>query len=238
MSEFYKSTKTWSLITIAGLAFVSLFQGFSILVGLGQLLNPNAVLDLDEDGVVSVWLMLQSVVALLQFPLYILTIVAFLVWLNRSHKNLLALRPSHLNFSSGWAVGWWFIPFLALYKPFQVVREVWWESDPDIPEEQMFLTESLHSAPTYMGVWWTFWLISNFANNIAGRIFDPDRTDNVFAVGIVFIVSSVLTIIAGVLAIQVVRDVTARQAARHANVRTIESVAADSQPYSGHESTS
>ncbi|MGD9562132.1 MAG: DUF4328 domain-containing protein [Pyrinomonadaceae bacterium] len=225
MNDVYRSTKTWSLITIAGLAFISIFELFAILIGIGQLVNPDAVVNLDEDGLTSVWLMIQGILALLQFPVYVATIVAFLVWLNRSYKNLHSLRPSHLEFSSGWAVGYWFIPVLMLWKPFQIVREVWWESDPVIPEDQLFLTASLHNAPTYMGFWWAFWLISNVANNIASRMFDLEGTRYVAVAGIAFIAAAILTIVAAALAIAVVRDITRRQAARFLSVRDLEAQA-------------
>ncbi|MBK9154860.1 MAG: DUF4328 domain-containing protein [Chloracidobacterium sp.] len=222
MSENYRSARSWSLTTIAGLAFVTLFQAGTALIGFGQILSPDMALDLDEDGVISAWAMIWGLLALFQFPVFVFTVVSFLIWLNRAHKNLLALRPSFLRFSSGWAVGWWFIPFANLVRPFQVVREVWWESDPEIPEDRMFLTESLHSAPTYMGVWWAFWLLSNFASNLLDRLFDPERMENVAEIGALMVVASSLTIVAGILAIMVVKDITARQSARFAAVNDLE----------------
>jgi hypothetical protein len=230
MSDTFRPNKTWSLITIAGLAFIVFFNAGVILTAIGQILNPELVLELDDGESISPWYMIQGLLALFRMPVFIATIVAFLIWLNRAHKNLLALRPTYLRFSSGWAVAWWFIPFANLVKPFQVVREVWAESDPEIPEGQMFLTESLHSAPTYMGFWWAFWLAGNFATNVADKMFDPDRTDNVAAIGIAFIISSSLVIAAGVLAIKVVRDITERQAARFQAVKRLEELETDSQP--------
>jgi len=216
--DHYRSLKTLSIVTIAGLAFIGVFELIAIVLGLGQIISPDMSFDVDEDGPISAWLMLQGLILLAQVPFYIGTIVLFLVWLNRAHKNLLALRPSHLEFSSGWAVGWWFVPFANLVKPFQVVREVWWESDPQIHDGEMFLTASLHSAPAYMGFWWAFWILSNIVANILSRIYDPGRMETVFIVGFVFILSGVLTAIAAGLAITVVRDITVRQEKRHGAV--------------------
>jgi hypothetical protein len=85
----------------------------------------------------------------------------------------------------------------------------------------MFLTESLHGAPTYMGLWWAFWIISNVANNIASKVYDPQTSEEVFISGVVLIISSILTVAAAVLAGMVVRDITARQAARHLAVNSL-----------------
>lgn len=183
---------------------------------------PDSVIDLGEEGPMSAWYLIYGLLTIVKVPVTIATVVVFLIWLNLSHKNLLALRPAFLRFSSGWAVGWWFIPFANLVKPFQVVREVWCESDPEIPQDQMFLTESLHSAPTFMALWWGFWLAANIVTNGVDKLFDLDRTDNVSVVGLGFVVASALTIIAAVLAIKVVRDITSRQAARFISVQRLE----------------
>ncbi len=214
MNEIYRSAKTLSILTIIGLALIGLFEALAVFIGFAQLASPEMVIDLDDGAETSLWLMLQGVVILLQVPVYIATVVIFLIWLYRAHSNLYALLPTHLEFSSGWAVGWWFIPFANLVKPFQVVREVWWESDPEIPEGKSFLTSSLHSAPTYMAFWWAFWIAGNIASNVAGRVYDPDRMDTVTSSGVVFIIAGILMIIATVLAILVVRDITSRQERR------------------------
>jgi len=39
MSEVYRSAKTWSLTTVAGLAFITLFQAGLAMVGIGQILH-------------------------------------------------------------------------------------------------------------------------------------------------------------------------------------------------------
>ncbi|CAN5594710.1 hypothetical protein BH24ACI3_BH24ACI3_10620 [soil metagenome] len=215
MNEIYRSAKTLSIVTISGLALIGLFEAFSIFIGIGQLASPGTIIDLDDGGdETSLWLMLQGIVILFRAPFYIATIVVFLIWLYRAHSNLYALMPTNLEFSSGWAVGWWFIPFANLVKPFQVVREVWWESDPDIPDAQNFLTASLHSAPTYMVLWWIFWIAGNIASNVAGRVYDPDRIDTVTSSGVAFIIAGFLMVIGAALAIYVVRDITLRQEMR------------------------
>ncbi len=215
MNESYRSAKTLSLLTIAGLSIIGLSDAIAIFIGVGQLASPELIMNLDDGSEgTSIWLMLQGLVILLRFPFYVATVVIFLVWLYRAHSNLYALMPTNLEFSSGWTVGWWFIPFANLVKPFQAVREVWWESDPEVPEGQSFLTSSLHSAPTYMVFWWFAWLASNIASNIAGRVYDPESLDTVIPSGIAFLIAGILSVIAAVLAIYVVRDITSRQEKR------------------------
>jgi hypothetical protein len=221
MIENYKSTKVWSLITLAGFGLIVLFEAFTLLVAIGQVANPASMVDLDSGESMSVWMLVHGTLALFSVPVHIATAVFFLIWLNRSYKNLYALRPTHLEFSSGWAVGYWFVPFIALWRPFQVVREVWWESDPEIPSEHKFLTASLHSAPTYMGFWWAFWIASNVAANVESMAYDPKTADDVFVGGVIVIISCAITIVAAILAAAVVRDIGVRQAGRHRQLATL-----------------
>ncbi|QYO65099.1 DUF4328 domain-containing protein [Leptolyngbya sp. 7M] len=102
-----------------------------------------------------------------------------------------------------------------------MVREVWWESDPEIPDNPGFLTASLHYAPTYMGVWWGFWIASNILNNVASRVFDPENTESLPFSGALFLISSLVTVIAAVLVIVVVRDISRRQAERRENLQRL-----------------
>lgn len=199
---------------MAGIAAVALFDFISAVIGVGQIINPLLSWRFHDGTVHSIWLVIQSFALILKFLALFFAGILFLIWLNRANKNLAALKPQHVEFSSGWAVGWWFVPFAALVKPFQVVREVWWESDPDRSDEHQFLTTSLHSAPAYMGVWWAAWIIANIAENILGRVFDPDRMSSVAVSGYIFILAGVASAIAGVLAIFLVYDITKRQDTR------------------------
>lgn len=224
MSERFRSAKTLSLAAIGGLAATAGVALLDILVGFIQIMDPYAFVFTETDEIPG-WLMLVGLAALLQFPIFIATVIAFLLWEYRAHSNLNALKPENLEFTPGWAVGWWFVPFLNLFKPFQAMREIWWESDPDgvnFNDEPTFLSASLHSAPGFMTIWWAFWIISNIANNLASRAFDPDNPESAAIGGTVVIAAGILTIIAAVLAITVVRDITDRQERRSIVVGNIQ----------------
>jgi hypothetical protein len=196
---------------------VACFDAGSVIAGIGQIVRP----DLKVADSASLWLLVQGLIALLEFLVFVLAIVFFLVWLNRAYKNLYALRPQHLEFSSGWAVGWWFIPFANLVKPFQVVREVWAESDPEITEGSTFLSMSLHQAPTYMGLWWASWIIMNISSNIASRTLDVEDPSSIAFSGYVFVFAGIIGVLSAVLAIMVIRDITSRQELRSTRINAL-----------------
>lgn len=214
--NLYQPLTTFSRLAMAGLALSGVCDLLSFLLGLGQMLSPDIIIDLE--GPFSFWLLAQSLVATVNLPVYILTIVFFLIWLNKAHKNLTPLGADYLEFSSGWAVGWWFIPFANLVKPFQVVREVWRESDPETAGESGFLSNVGSGAPGYMALWWGLWIVSNILNNIAARASEASSTESIQLSGALFGASGATGVAAAVLAIMVVRDITQRQDLRFAQI--------------------
>src|SRR4029078_204309 len=78
------------------------------------------------------------------------SLVTFLVWLYAAHANLHALGCRDIEFTPGWAVGWFFVPLMNLFKPYQVVSEIWRGSDPAT------LLKALPSGTALIGWWWGF----------------------------------------------------------------------------------
>jgi hypothetical protein len=54
----------------------------------------------------------------------------FLCLLHQLVGDLHRMRPGAQRFSAGWAVGSWFVPFVNLVVPKQVVNDVWRASTP------------------------------------------------------------------------------------------------------------
>lgn len=214
----YRSPVTASRIAMAGVATVGALDAFAAIVGVVQILDPTRAADLGDEKF-SIWLMVQSVIALVGFAAFIGAAIVFLIWLHRAYTNLPALRSESTEFTPGWAVGWWFIPFANLVKPYQAVRSLWAESDPEGEPGAGFLSSiAPAAAPGFMKLWWAFWLLSNFAANATGRVFDPVDISTVTISGYFFIVAGILRILASILAIYVIHSITERQEHRYQRV--------------------
>ncbi len=153
-------------------------------------------------------------VAFLYFVIYIPTVILFLMWVHRAYKNLPALKAQHLEFSPGWAVGYFFIPILNLFYPYRVMKEIWRKSDPEFEDPDHYL-----SPPTGVSIiiplWWGAWLASTFVDRIVFRLLLGERDPaKLFYLAQLGIASSLLNIVSCVLAILVVREINARQEAR------------------------
>jgi hypothetical protein len=154
----------------------------------------------------------QMILGLLHFAIYLATIVVFLMWFYRVHSNLEPLGARGLSYSSGYAVGCWFIPFLNLVRPAQVAQEIWRNSDPNAVSDGIS-REGPSSA--LIGLWWIVWIISNIIANISVRmawsVNSPETLLTATAAGMI---AEVASIIAALLALSVVFAIDARQSAR------------------------
>jgi hypothetical protein len=208
-NEIYRSPKALSYLAMGFLAGEVICAILYVVLSLGVILFPNSQMDLGDGTSAPLAFGLLSIVLSFELLLSIFSIVFFLIWEYRAFNNLSALNAQHLEYTPGWSVGWWFVPFANLIKPFQVMRELWNESDPDFDEELGFLS-SQASAPTIIGVWWATFLIGNLFYRISDRIFDVNANSlSVFAT--IFGVAAFLHIISGSLAILIVKNITQRQ---------------------------
>jgi hypothetical protein len=66
-----------------------------------------------------------AVIGYLQGAGYLAGAIAFIVWLYRAYHNLDAVAPDKRRFGHGWAIGGWFVPIMALWRPKQIVNDVW-----------------------------------------------------------------------------------------------------------------
>jgi hypothetical protein len=177
-------------------------------VAFGETTDVDAPVDLREIGIL--------LFAVFELFVFIPTVVIFCVWMYRAHKNLVALGNArqHLEHSSGWAVGSFFVPFVNLVVPYTAMREIWAKSDPEVTEETPFLRFA-GGAPGVMKLWWGFWIASNVVNNIALRLsWRSEGADAALGVAWLDLFANVLEIPAALLAIRVVRGVVERQERR------------------------
>jgi Domain of unknown function (DUF4328) len=146
----------------------------------------------------------QGMIALGQTALWVACAGLFIAWLYRAYSNMDALAPPHRRYEKGWAIGAWFIPILNLWRPKQIVNDVWDSGQPR------------KDPPWWLMVWW---IIGFLISGILGRIAFPElsedaslqelRTDTIN-----YMVSDGFDVAVLALAIVVVRTLTKRQEAK------------------------
>src|SRR5215216_5181226 len=96
--------------------------------------------ELGDNPIGAVVMLTIFLLAALELIIYLATVVFFCMWLYRAYGNVPAFNPWHrLNYSRGWAVGSFFIPFINLVVPYRAVKEVWQKSGP--PNDEALLSQ-------------------------------------------------------------------------------------------------
>lgn len=221
-SEPFVSAHTRAMVVVAlFVAYIAVALS-AVAARVAQLALPPFVLFAAEGDQEQLTLgdLLQFFVGLATVVVFVSLVVAFLVWLHRAARNLPALGnpKSKIEYTPGWAVGGFFIPFANLYMPYKAVKEVWEKSDPAAasPGDDLMFAQSASPPPWMLG-WWVTWVASNVLANISWRI-DSEAHNVEGLIAGLEIFSDLFGIVSAALAIVVVRAIDRRQAERARHV--------------------
>ncbi|MBX3742666.1 MAG: DUF4328 domain-containing protein [Akkermansiaceae bacterium] len=149
----------------------------------------------------------QSMGGIAALIIYIATIICFCMWVHRANRNSRGFGAQGMQFTPGWAVGWYFIPFANLVKPCQSMAEIWKVSGDPIGWTH-------RKAGPVVGIWWTLWLLSNISSNISSRLgLAAETIDQIKTSTIASLISNGFGVASAVAAIILVLNVYRRQAA-------------------------
>ena len=163
-------------------------------------------------------------IAGVQLFVFLVVGLMFVVWFYRAYTNLPHLGVEGLRFSRVWALTSWVIPIVNLWRPKQLMNDIWRASDPDLPA---------YGSPPWRGqavpgiflLWWCALvggrllglgpltaLIDVSVIRSLGIV--SGRAQGVEAGVLIAALASGLSALAGLLAVRVVGMTSARQEAR------------------------
>lgn len=184
-----RTALTWTLYLYMGL---SATMAPVTLADLAGELDYDAV-ELDVPSVLGV------LVSLAYIAILLISIIMVCMWIYRAHANLRAAGVTGLETSPGWAIGWFFIPILNLFKPFEAMRELWHASHAQTDEAP-------DKTPRDLIVWWSCYLVGSVLKNVGSRI------AAVHEVGfLIDMVSSLILAVSAWFLLAIVRKVTQAQ---------------------------
>lgn len=147
----------------------------------------------------------QRIIGLGQIILFVITVVAFGRWIYVLHSNKAPLGATGLRFSPGWSVGWFFIPFANLWKPYQAMKELWLVSADPLHWQQQ-------RRSALLPWWWTMWLVSNVLGQISFRLgVSASDISTIFAANIADILSDSCSAALEIIAIVLVGRIATMQ---------------------------
>ena len=203
---------------------VRLALGVSILLALASaaanLGDTQAARELAGGGTGDLYLWIGAV----QAAWFLVTAWLWLAWFRRAYLNLPALGARRLRFRPWWAVGAWLVPVFSLFRPKQVLNDIWRASDPGLPPEQGD-TWRRRPVAELLGWWWLSFLASVFVRSITTEAVHaaadlmllgllPEQFERFQPSAGMQVLADLLTVLCGLLALRVVRRTTARQQER------------------------
>ena len=158
--------------------------------------------------------------ALLFVLAFIVTVVAVCVWVYRANQNLHRGGLNNIEYSSGWSVGWFFIPFANLVKPAYVMGEI------DRGTNQLsgdFKGERWKDQENNSTVvmWWLFYILSGIFTNVSEKMIDENHMDlnNYSLISGLELMSFVFSLISAIMLYKLVTKISDKQE----KIRTSES---------------
>lgn len=131
----------------------------------------------------------------------IATIITFIHWFRRAYYNLRIINPSAATLEEGWAAGAWFVPILNWWRPFSIMKEIWYGTR--AAYGGAFRTQV---PDNLLVVWWVLWVVSSILNNIANRLrLKADTVDAFQSCLILSIIGTALSMAALVCIIAIIR---------------------------------
>ena len=138
-----KQLQRWLLVSAVLDAAVATLSGFGFISIAGST-RPRAAARaaIDPGWITGVQVLVFLIVALM-----------FVVWLYRAYANLPHLGIDNLRFSRVWALTSWVIPVVNLWRPKQIINDIWRASDPSRSPHDAALWRG-KAVPGIFLLWW------------------------------------------------------------------------------------
>lgn len=204
-SDRYRSSATRAVVASVLLGV----SGLAALWGLIHVVSGFGVLDSAREGALTQAAALEYdnttfSIGLVRLVLIIPTIIAWLAWQSRAVDNVPSLGGGTPRWTPRWSIGWWFVPIMNLFRPYQVVRDL----------NDRMATGILAGGGTLVLAWWLTYVLGDFAGRVLARIQPPETLDGLSTYFTALAVTDVLAVIAAGLAILVIRQIQVRAEAR------------------------
>ncbi|MCL2416977.1 MAG: DUF4328 domain-containing protein [Bacteroidales bacterium] len=147
----------------------------------------------------------ESIVGFIYAIAYIISFITFIMWFRRAYFNL-HQKDKTLQFSEGWAAGSWFVPIVNLYRPYQIMKEIYNETKYLLTKKG--LSEKVNYSTIYLGWWWALWIISGFIGQIVLRYTfrGADTVERFISTTIGHMILSVLGIPLAFIMVKIIKD--------------------------------
>jgi len=135
--------------------------------------------------------------------LMVLASITWLMWVHRATANLRLAGSGRSRFTPGWAVGWYFVPIMNLFRAWQGMHDLAGRS-----AEGNDRADGPRSDSGLVNAWWPMFVLSRCIDRYVGRaVLEAETPSEILRATRLSVFSDVLVVITAVLAWLVVRHV-------------------------------
>lgn len=143
----------------------------------------------------------QKIIGIIYIIIYVVSGFLILRWIHRANYNARQLGAENMKFSPGWSIGFYFIPILTLWKPYQAMKEIW-KASKEPSDWQSQKTSDI------LTLWWILWLISNFlGQTIFKRAVGAEELEELMDLNLITQVSDATNICLALVLLSIVNKV-------------------------------
>jgi Domain of unknown function (DUF4328) len=185
----------WIVLAMEILMLISDFLEYQLLsnASAGGIISPESATAND---------LRQQIIAIVFLIVYITSVVTFINWFRRAYYNL-HTQISNLRFDEGWAAGAWFVPFVNLVRPYQIMKELYEETEHLLAERGE--NHNPQNSTALLSGWWALWIIVGLIGNFILRYsLNADEIEELMVVSVASIISSIVSIPLSLSAVEVI----------------------------------
>lgn len=126
------------------------------------------------------------------------------MFMYRANANLRSFGAVGMEFTPGWCAGYWFIPIINLFRPYQAMKEI--EKCSQSPEDISWMS---NTPSGLLLPWWWAWIIGGVISRVELRL--SMRIDMGIAAIYLSWAGTLILLLAGILLVRIVFRIQANQ---------------------------
>lgn len=173
MKQLVPNTKTANNIILVIkilmiLEIISLFLSF-LQYNITSRYYDNKIL---TDNLYNIFDAIISLVGILFALIYLFSVYEFIKWFRTAYSNLhilfdLRIISNNLKHQDHWAAYSWFIPLLNLFRPYEIMKELYSESITVLNTQNISIKNEIKTHQ--IGWWWFFFIVTGILSKVINK---------------------------------------------------------------------
>lgn len=146
----------------------------------------------------------EQLIAIIYLIVSVISAVTFIQWFRRAYFNL-HQKVTNLTHTEGWAAGSWFVPIVNLYRPYQIMKELYKETKELFNKKGVNINTNFTTSS--LGWWWTLWIINNIIGQFIFRYsMRAESIDELTTSTIASMIGNIIEIPLSLITVKIIKD--------------------------------